>query len=131
MKQFRVTVNGQAYDVVVEEVGNGAHPITPKINPPVYEEVKDKVVKEPKVISADKTSLLNVPGEKITAPMPGAVVQILVHEGQEVKQGEVLLILEAMKMENEIVAPLAGSIKQIAVHKDATVKTGDLLVIIE
>lgn len=70
-------------------------------------------------------------GNSITAPMPGAVLEIVVSEGQDVQAGEVVLILEAMKMENEITAPAAGKIKKIVTSKGAAVNTGDLLLVIE
>jgi glutaconyl-CoA decarboxylase len=63
--------------------------------------------------------------------MPGVVVNVLVGTGQEVKAGQVLLILEAMKMENEVTAPVGGTVKVVAVSKGANVNTGDLMVVIE
>ena len=69
-------------------------------------------------------------GEVVKAPMPGNVLKINVAQGQQVKEGEVLLVLEAMKMENEIVAPKAGSVAQIVVSKGQVVETGSALVVI-
>jgi biotin carboxyl carrier protein len=63
--------------------------------------------------------------------MPGVVLNVLVSEGQEVKSGDVLLILEAMKMENEVTAPADGTVKELAVTKGTSVNTGDLMVVIE
>ena len=69
-------------------------------------------------------------GEPVTAPMPGTILNIPVTNGAAVKAGDILLILEAMKMENEIVAPRDGVISQIAVNKGATVNTGDVLIML-
>ncbi len=71
-----------------------------------------------------------VDGCKITSPLPGNVLNIKVSQGQAVKSGEVLLIIEAMKMENEVLAPQDGVVKQIATSKGAVVATGDLLLVI-
>ena len=69
-------------------------------------------------------------GEVVKSPMPGNILKINVSQGQKVKEGDVLIVLEAMKMENEIVAPKAGSVAQIAVSKGQVVETGSPLVVI-
>ena len=69
-------------------------------------------------------------GEAITAPMPGAIVKVNVVKGQAVKEGEVLCVLEAMKMENDIMAPKAGTVSQVLVTKGSKVDTGAPLVMI-
>ena len=69
-------------------------------------------------------------GEAVNAPMPGTILKVNVAQGQSVKEGEVLCILEAMKMENEILAPKAGSVTQVLVSKGSTVDTGAPLVVI-
>ena len=69
-------------------------------------------------------------GEVVKSPMPGNILKINVAQGQQVKEGDVLLILEAMKMENEVVSPKAGTVAQIAVSKGAVVETGTALVVI-
>ena len=69
-------------------------------------------------------------GEVVKSPMPGNILKINVSLGQKVKEGDVLIVLEAMKMENEIVAPKAGSVAQIAVSKGQVVETGSPLVVI-
>ena len=69
-------------------------------------------------------------GEPVNAPMPGAILKVNVTQGQAVKEGDVLCVLEAMKMENEIMAPKSGTITQVVVSKGAAVNTGDPLVVI-
>ena len=69
-------------------------------------------------------------GECVTAPMPGNILKVSVTEGQAVKEGDLLVILEAMKMENEIFAPCAGTVKQVLVQKGSTVDTGAAMVVI-
>ena len=70
------------------------------------------------------------PGEKVDAPMPGTILKVNVAAGQTVKESDVLVILEAMKMENEIMAPKDGTVAQVLVEKGASVNTGDVLVVI-
>ena len=69
-------------------------------------------------------------GEKVTAPMPGTVLDVKVSQGAAVKKGDLLLVLEAMKMENEILAPCDGTVKQVLAAKGASVNSGDALVVI-
>ena len=69
-------------------------------------------------------------GEAVTAPMPGNILKVNVQQGQAVKAGDVLVVLEAMKMENEIMAPKAGTVTQVLVSKGATVDTGAPMVVI-
>ena len=69
-------------------------------------------------------------GEMVAAPMPGTILKVNVKNGDAVKEGQVLVVLEAMKMENEIMAPKSGTITQVAVQKGASVNTGDALVFI-
>ena len=109
MKNYRVTVNGVAYDVVVEEISGGVQTAapTPAVAP---------------VASA------NAGAVSVKAPMPGSIVKISVKVGDTVKKGDLLCVLEAMKMENEILAPQDGVIASVAVSQGATVATDALLV---
>jgi len=137
MRMFRITVDGKCYDVAVEEIAGGsraaapvkvpkaAAPVAPKAAP--VAEVTPKPAQEQKVSAATTVA----DGTVVAAPMPGTILNILVKEGATVKSGEVLLILEAMKMENEITSPVAGKVKKIAVSKGGNVNTGEILAIIE
>ena len=69
-------------------------------------------------------------GEKVDSPMPGTILKVNVAAGQTVKEGDLLVVLEAMKMENEIFAPQGGTVSQVIVEKGASVNTGDVLVVI-
>lgn len=138
MRMFKITVDGKSYDVAVEEMAadsrnaaparaaRQAAPVAPKAVPAA--ETTSKPSQEQKV-TAPAPAAVN--GTVVPAPMPGTILNILVKEGARVKSGEVLLILEAMKMENEITSPVAGTVKKIAVSKGGSVNTGEVLVIIE
>ena len=106
MKNYRITVNGNVYDVEVEELGTGAATQTaaPKAAP--------KAVAAPKAATPAATG--SEGAVKVNSPMPGKILSVKASVGQAVKRGEVIMILEAMKMENEIVAPSDGT---IAKHK--------------
>ena len=114
-KTYHVKLNGKVYEVEIEEVkvGESIAPTTQTL-----EKSQSKVKKEERIISGS---------ESITAPMPGTITNILVKENDSVKKGQVLAILEAMKMENEIVAPFNGAIISISVDKGQNVNSGDTL----
>ncbi|MBR3743112.1 MAG: biotin/lipoyl-binding protein [Clostridia bacterium] len=121
MRKFNITVNGVAYEVEVEEVAAGES-AAPKAAP---------VAAAPKAAPAAKPAAAPVAaGTKVNAPMPGTILDVKVSQGQAVKKGDILLILEAMKMENEILAPQDGSIAQVNVSKGASVNSGDVLVVL-
>lgn len=117
MKRFNITVNGKAYDVQVEEVGGAAS--APVATAPAA----PAVAAEPAPVAAPAAD-----AEVINAPMPGTIVNVLVSAGQSVKSGDVLVILEAMKMENEIMAPHDGVIAGVHVAKGESVDSGKPLV---
>ena len=125
MRQFNITVNGVAYSVAVEEV-NGAAPVVAA--PVVAAPVAAPVAAAPAAAPAPAAPVAG--GEKVTAPMPGTVLDVKVAQGASVKKGDLLVILEAMKMENEILAPCDGTVKQIVAAKGASVNSGDALVVI-
>lgn len=122
MKNFRVTVNGNTYDVSVEELGEQATAATvPSQNiaePPKPATVQPQA--KPQAQAPEKA-------QKITSPMPGTILDIKVKEGDLISKNQLVIVLEAMKMENEIVSPYSGKIASINTSKGAVVNSGDLL----
>lgn len=139
MKKYNITVNGNTYEVEVEEVGASSEVSRPK---QVTTEVKNTATKpapkaqpkpQPKKEEKPAPAPKAVPqgAETVSAPMPGSVLDVKVNEGDTVAEGDVLLILEAMKMENEIMAPRAGKVAAINTSKGASVNSGDPLISLE
>lgn len=127
MRKFRITVNGTTYEVEVEEIREegGASPSPAAAPRPATPAQAPKPV-APK--AAPKPATPPPAGAStVTAPMPGTILDIKVKEGDSVKAGEVLMILEAMKMENEIMAPADGTVATINVSVGASVNAGDVL----
>ncbi len=125
--KYEITLNGRAYEVEVEL----ADPMPLQefqVYAPAVAQEAPVVVAEPSAPGAAPAQISD--GERVDAPMPGNILKVNVTAGQAVKEGEVLLILEAMKMENEITAPRSGTVTQVLVAKGATVETGTLLVLI-
>ena len=133
MRRFNITVNGVSYEVEVEEIlGAGSSDVVPA---PASKPVASAPESAPAAKSAPAqvakpVSSAAVPegATTIEAPMPGNIWKVEVVEGQEVKAGDLLLILEAMKMENEILAPVDGVIASIHVVQGAVVNGGDVLI---
>ncbi|SFB39405.1 biotin/lipoyl-containing protein [Clostridium frigidicarnis] len=123
LKKYNITVNGVLYQVEVEEVKGEFKNETIEQK---YEEQKLLETEE-----ANEYDSVIVLGEKVESPMPGTILEVNVSQNQNVKSGEVLFILEAMKMENEIMSPKDGKVVKINVTKGVTVNTGDLLLVIE
>ena len=121
MKKYNITVNGTTYEVVVEEVGaSGAQaPVytAPQAPAPVAQSAPAPAAKPATAQGATAVS----------APMPGTILDVKVSVGQSVKKGDVICVLEAMKMENEIPAPKDGVIASINVQKGASVAANDTL----
>ena len=124
MKKFlKVTVNGNVYDVTVEDVKEGeVLPTASVVSTPVVEAPKEEI-KEVAPVAVNKEGSI-----KVSAPMPGNIWKIKTSVGTKVNKHDVLLILEAMKMENEIVAPEAGTVTSILVKEGDTVEPGKILV---
>ena len=119
MKNYRITVNGVAYDVAVEEMGEGAATSAPAPAPAAAPKPA-----APKAAPA----AAGAGAVKINSPMPGNILSVKASAGQAVKKGDVLMILEAMKMENEICAPQDGTIASVQVAAGDSVESGDVLV---
>lgn len=128
-KKYRITVEGKAYEVEVEDIGQG---VPVQLSSPVQSiapTAAPAVAPAPAAAPAPapvKTDA--VTGKVLPAPMPGTILSVVVKEGQSVRKNEVLLILEAMKMENEIVAHHDGVIAGVYVQKGSIVNAGDPLV---
>ena len=112
MKKYRVNVNGTVYEVDVEDI-SGAAPVAAPAAAPVAAPVSAPAG-----------------GEQVTSPMPGNILAVNVAAGDTVRKGQVLMILEAMKMENEIMCPCDGKIVSVSFTKGATVESGTLLCVI-
>ena len=121
MKNYRVTVNGVAYDVVVEEL-NGTVAAPAPVAAPV---AAPKAAPAP--AAAPKASG-NAGAIAVKAPMPGNLIKVNVKVGDAVKKGDVLCVLEAMKMENDIMAPADGVVASIEAAQGASVATDAVLV---
>ena len=119
MKKFVITVNGQAYDVEVEEVKAA------KTSKPLSAQSVSAAPAAAKTVTAAPTTS---GASKVTSPMPGSILKVNVAKGDVVKKGQSLLILEAMKMENDIKAPADGKVVDIKVIKGDCVTLGQTLV---
>ena len=130
--KYKVTLNGRTYEVEVEagkamlldeyEAIAPAAPAAPAAAPVAAPAAAPAAAAAPAVTGA---------GEPVNAPMPGTILKVNVTQGQAVKAGTLLCVLEAMKMENEIMAPKDGTVTQVVVTKGASVNTGDALVVLD
>ncbi|MCQ2454959.1 MAG: biotin/lipoyl-binding protein [Clostridia bacterium] len=111
MKQYKVTVNGTAYEITLEEIDASS-------------------AKSAAPAAAPAAPAVNAGGETVTAPMPGNILDVKVSNGASVKKGDVLMVLEAMKMENEIMSPVDGTVTSVNVTKGGAVETGAVLCVI-
>ena len=126
MKKFIVNVNGNSYEVEVEEIGGSVAAAPAPASAPAAP-VAEAPKAAPAAAAAPKAQG-SAGSVKITAPMPGNILNVKVKPGDAVKKGDLLLILEAMKMENEIVAAQDGTIATVNVAKGHQVNSGDVLV---
>ena len=121
MKNYRITVNGTSYDVSVEELAGGVAPVAAPVAAAPVAAPASAPAPAPAAKSAGAGSI------KVASPMPGKILDVKANVGDAVKKGQVILILEAMKMENEVVAPEDGTVASIDVASGATVEAGDTL----
>lgn len=128
MKQYNITVNGTAYAVEVEEIGGAATPAVAAAPAPVAPKTAPAPAPKAAAPAPAASAAPSAGAQKIDCPMPGTILDIKVKPGDAVNAGQVLVILEAMKMENEIVAPDAGTVDTVPVTKGQAVNAGDLLV---
>ena len=127
MRKFNVNVNGTLYEVEVDEIqaGAAAAPARKPIPAAAPKAAAPKAA-APKAAPA-RPAAAPAGAETVKAPMPGNILEVRVKDGQSVQAGDVLFILEAMKMENEIMAPAAGTVSGVAVQKGSAVATGAVL----
>ena len=119
MKNYRITVNGTAYDVAVEELGAGSvQAAAPVAAAPVA---------APAAPAAAPAASSSAGSITVASPMPGKILSVKSSVGAAVKKGDVILVLEAMKMENEVVAPEDGTVASINVSAGDSVEAGDTL----
>lgn len=143
MRRFKVKVNDEVFEVEVEEVGREVRAARPVVQPPPAQPapvVSPALKPSAPPVAAPAPSAPTAPqapaggaapsgdGEAVRAPIPGVISAIKVSSGNQVKKGQVLLILEAMKMQNEILAPFDGTVTSVSVSQGASVQTGDVLV---
>ena len=152
MKKYSLKINGNPYEVKIEDINESSTMARVTVNGTKYdveiEGGKASVVKKPAVVAAPEATGLSVTpktpiatkpaaapavagGSKVTCPLPGTVISLNVKEGDTVAAGQTLLVLEAMKMENNIDAERGGVVKQVLVSAGATVMEGDVLLVIE
>lgn len=141
MKTFKVNVDGQDYKVRVEEItgptNDGSGPVA-KAEPvkTVISSLEKSAPEGKRIDNSLKEELKDKPkpaaagGFIVKAPMPGSVIEVMVKEGDTVSDGDVLLVLEAMKMENELTAQQAGTVAEILIKKGDTVNSGDPLIVL-
>ena len=152
MKKYSLKINGNPYEVKIEDINESSTMARVTVNGVKYdveiEGGKASVVKKPAVVAAPEATGLSVTpktpiatkpaapaaaaaGLKVTCPLPGTIIALNVKEGDTVAAGQTLLVLEAMKMENNIDAERGGVVKQVLVQAGATVMEGDVLLVIE
>ena len=127
MRKFKITVNGISYDVEVEEVKEG---VQQAASPKSLNTTTQTAVAPVPTPKQEQKSTKEIPADAtlVESPMPGNAWKVLVKEGDQVKEGQVLIILEAMKMENDIMSPIDGVVASVNVVEGASVNGGDVLV---
>lgn len=124
MKNLRITVNGKTYDVQVEELSEGSAVSAPAAPVSAPAPAAQPAQAAP---AAEAPAAAPADGEEILCPMPGTILSINVKAGEKISEGDVIVVFEAMKMENEIKAPRDCTVLSVDVSKDDTVETGTLI----
>ena len=124
MRKFNIKVNGKAYEVEVEEVSGASTASAPVM---ASTAAPAAPVRVPVQAAAPSNDAAPAGSTEIKAPMPGTILSVAVSKGDTVKEGDVLCVLEAMKMENEIKSTTSGTVVAVGVAKGATVNSGDLI----
>ncbi len=132
IKKFNVTVNGTAYQVEVEEIKDSASSVQAPVSAPSTPAAPVSSTPAPAAPAASAPAPV-APGAGetvLSAPMPGTILNVAVSVGDQVKAGQLAVILEAMKMENELAIPVDGVVKAVHVTRGASVNTADILVVV-
>ncbi|MBP2653267.1 MAG: gcdC [Firmicutes bacterium] len=132
MRRFKVTVNGIAYNVEVEEEGATASVApAPIVRVPVTPQQPVFSASAPPASAPAAPPIAVAEGDTpVASPMPGKVIKVIAKAGDKVNKGDVLMILEAMKMQNEISAPVGGTLKSVNVDAGQSVKPGEVMAVI-
>lgn len=129
VRKYRVTVAGESYEVVVEELGSSPAAVkdVERAQPQAAKAARGETPVATPVATPAPAPRQAAGGGSVTSPLPGKVLSVRAQVGQKVKRGDLLLVIEAMKMENEIFAAAAGTVRQVHVTAGQNVETGDLL----
>ncbi len=127
MRKFNITVNGTTYEVDVEEVGGVSYQ-APVVAAPAVAAPMQAPAAAPAAAPAPAPAPAAAGSASVKAPMPGTIVSVKVNVGDMVKRGDLVAVLEAMKMENEIFADADGKVVAVNAPQGATVNTGDAIV---
>lgn len=134
LRKFKVTVNNEIYEVLVEEIVDN-NPHVTSSTPQTKTQAPSSPSAPPPTAAPSSTPAAPAPakgeGQGVVAPLPGTILDIKVKSGDQVTAGQTVVILEAMKMENEIAAPISGTVTSILVSKGQNVNTNDILLTIK
>lgn len=130
LRKFKIAIDGKEYLVEMEEIGGVQQPVQAPVAAAPAAPVAPVAAPAEQAAPAPAAPVSAASGDAMTAPMPGTILRLLVNIGDEVKENQPLMILEAMKMENEVVANHAGKVAGIHVNQGQVVNAGDALITI-